>query len=63
VLARSWESLACIHGCVETWTLGGNVRCDIVGCRAPQSSEVVFFNLGSLEVKLGKDKLKDGVES
>jgi len=23
VLERSWESLACRHGCVETWTFGG----------------------------------------
>ena len=24
VLARSWESLACRHGCVETWTFRGS---------------------------------------
>jgi len=29
VLARSWESLAWRHGCVETWTFGGS-ECAIV---------------------------------
>jgi hypothetical protein len=29
VVARSWESLAWRHGCVETWTLWGS-ECDIV---------------------------------
>ncbi len=30
MFARSWESLALRHGCVETWTFGGRDGWDIV---------------------------------